>query len=794
MTYICASQKMQFLPMKKIFTLFILLACFGFEANAQTVTRLIGSSPFQDSLWVFDTTNFNIIRRIGPTPSSGGSLTGTNGIAMNQSTGQIFVVCKQSAVTGRVLGILNPLTGLVTIVGNLGDNFASITFNGNNTLLGVTGDGATVPETVYRIDQANANKTVLRTMGNGADGEVICYNATDNMIYHWSGNGTIVYEKMDTSGVTVTGIPIIGTTNGETFGACFIGNNKFITSNISSRFQNFYANGTVTAQYGATSPDDIRGTALLTCSRAITGNQDFCVGSSTALTFGSAGAANYQWYLNGSPIAAATNQIYNASQPGHYNCIVSDACGTDSLGAGIDVFEHPLPLVTVTGPQSVICPNSTVHLQGALESSMQWYLNGSPIPGQTLDTLNATGPGYYNQLAATSFGCLDSAAVGFTLTAVPDPVIALGNDTAFCTGNSLTLDAGNAGSTFMWSPSGNTSQTELISTTGMYAVTVTTTNGCSASDSLMLTINQLPVVNIGNDTATCGTPVMLDAGNPGSTYLWCDGSTTQIVSLSSSGTCAVQVTDANGCVNSDTITITVNPLPSVTLTSPGDSLCPAQPAITLTPSPVGGTLTGPGLSGNSFTPINAGPGTHTITYMYTDVNGCSASDSVMITVFAIPNISVTSSASTVCIDDADVQLTGSPVGGTFSGTGVTGSAFDPTIGGLGSDLITYIFTDTNGCNTATTTTVDVNACVGINEQLVSNGASIYPNPTSGEVQISVNINSIVTIFNALGENVMALQLTEGNHAVDLNNLAEGIYFIRTQNANGISTQRLIIHK
>jgi hypothetical protein len=780
--------------MKKIFTLFVLLACFGFEANAQSVTRLIGSSPFQDSLWVFDTTNFNVIRRLGPTPSSGGSLTGMNGIAMNQSTGQIFVVCKQSAVTGRVLGVLNPLTGLVTIVGNLGDNFSSITFNGNNTLLGVTGDGATVPETVYRIDQANANKTLLRTMGNGADGEVICYNATDNMIYHWSGNGTIVYEKMDTSGVTVTGIPIIGTTNGETFGACFIGNNKFITSNISSRFQNFYANGTVTAQYGAGSPDDIRGTALITCSRAITGNADFCIGSSTTLTFGSAGAANYQWYLNGSPIAAATNQIYNATQPGHYNCIVSDACGTDSLGAGINVFEHPLPVVTVTGPQSVICPNSTVHLQGALESSMQWYLDGSPIPGETLDTLNATGPGYYNQLAATSFGCLDSAAVGFTLTAVPDPILNL-TDSSICAGGTVMLDAGNAGSAYLWSPSGNNTQTETVSATGVYAVTVTTTDGCSASDTMHLTVNALPVVNIGNDTTTCNTPVFLDAGNAGSSFLWCDGSTTQTVMFVTSGTCAVTVIDPNGCMNSDTITITVNPLPSVTLTTPDDSLCPADPAITLTPSPVGGTLSGPGLSGNMFNGFIAGAGaTHTINYVYTDANGCSASDSVMITVFAIPNISITASSSTVCVDDADVQLTGSPVGGTFSGTGVTGASFDPTTGGLGSDLITYTFTDTNGCNTATTTTVDVNACVGINEQIVSNGASIYPNPTNGEVQINVNANSTVTIFNALGESVAELQLTEGNHAVDLNDLAEGIYFVRTQNANGISTQRLIINK
>src|ERR1041385_2203131 len=101
--------------MKKIFTfLFLAFSLHSFNGFAQTVTRLIGSSPFQDSLWVFDTTNFTVLRHIGPTPSSGGPFTGMNGIAKSPS-GTIFVINKQSAVSGRVLGKLNPLTGLVTI-------------------------------------------------------------------------------------------------------------------------------------------------------------------------------------------------------------------------------------------------------------------------------------------------------------------------------------------------------------------------------------------------------------------------------------------------------------------------------------------------------------------------------------------------------------------------------------------------------------------------------------------------------------------------------------------------------
>src|SRR5437868_6082067 len=102
---------------------FAVLLFASADVYSQSITRLVGSSPFQDSVWVFDTTNFVIIRRLGPTPSSGGSLTGMNGITKHPATGELYVVVKQSAVSGRVLGKLNPFTGLVTIIGNLGDNF-----------------------------------------------------------------------------------------------------------------------------------------------------------------------------------------------------------------------------------------------------------------------------------------------------------------------------------------------------------------------------------------------------------------------------------------------------------------------------------------------------------------------------------------------------------------------------------------------------------------------------------------------------------------------------------------------
>ncbi|MBK8520915.1 MAG: DUF11 domain-containing protein [Chitinophagaceae bacterium] len=165
----------------------------GPSSRVQTV--LAGTSPFQDSLWTVRYPGLTtILTHLGPT-LSGFTITGINGLATHPMTGEHYSILKVSGVSGRVLAKINLQTGVCTQIGNLGDNFSSITFRYDGQLFGVTGDGATVPETLYLIDHTNATKTLVRALGAGADGEVICYNPDDNFIYHWSGNGTVVYEK-----------------------------------------------------------------------------------------------------------------------------------------------------------------------------------------------------------------------------------------------------------------------------------------------------------------------------------------------------------------------------------------------------------------------------------------------------------------------------------------------------------------------------------------------------------------------------------------------------------------------
>lgn len=135
-----------------------------------------------------------------PMTLAGQTIDGATGLAVHPTTGQLFVVLRVSGVTGRVLGTVDPATGVVTQIGNLGDAFAGIAFSCAGVLYGVTGDGANVPESFFSINQTTGAATLISALGRGDDGETIGFNPVDNMMYHASGHvGT--YDPVTDSGV-----------------------------------------------------------------------------------------------------------------------------------------------------------------------------------------------------------------------------------------------------------------------------------------------------------------------------------------------------------------------------------------------------------------------------------------------------------------------------------------------------------------------------------------------------------------------------------------------------------------
>ena len=201
----------------------------------------------------------------------------------------------------------------------------------------------------------------------------------------------------------------------------------------------------------------------------------------------------------------------------------------------------------------------------------------------------------------------------------------------------------------------------------------------------------------------------------------------------------------NGCiVTAATHNITVNALPEVSC--PEDfAVCVDADTLDLTdlgdsaPDPTGGTFSGPGVAANQFDPATAGAGAKTITYMFTDSNGCSETCSFVITVNDLPMITCPADTIPVCLNAGMVDLATlegfEPTDGAFLGPGVDENMFDPNGDdtGLGSYTLTYQVEDENGCTNTCTCIITVNPLP--NNGLRNVGVT-FSNPFAGTIDFN----------------------------------------------------------
>lgn len=197
---------------------------------------------------------------------------------------------------------------------------------------------------------------------------------------------------------------------------------------------------------------------------------------------------------------------------------------------------------------------------------------------------------------------------------------------------------------------------------GVVTIAYTTTTGCVGNPkTFTITVNPTPVaVATPSAQAICnGTeiaPIILSGGVAGTLYNWTRDNTATVTGIAASGsgdisgvlnnpssnpvevTFSITPLYTNGgetCTGTTvTATVTVNPTPVVSFTGLAASYCFSDAAVTLTGNPVGGTFSGPGITGNSFNPGAAGSG-GTITYVYTDLNGCTNSSSQQVTTLSL---------------------------------------------------------------------------------------------------------------------------------------------------------------
>jgi len=274
--------------------------------------------------------------------------------------------------------------------------------------------------------------------------------------------------------------------------------------------------------------------------------------SSTAV-----GQVNWQW--------SPSNAVNNSSIPNPI--VTSDATilltvtASDIFGcSNSDQILVSLLLEAVNlGPDPTPCDGEEQALTAPNGPglSYQWST------GASSSTINVTQTGTYSVTVSSNQGCAASDQV--LVTFLPTPLVEFGEIPQPCVGDIVPLNAGSTGIIYVWN-TGALTQTISVTESGTYTVLVTGQNQCAAEASINLEFGTGPVINLEEEYTACeGTPLILDAGNPGSTVFWNTGALTQTLSITESGSYSVTVINDDNCIGTAETFVDIKPVPSFDL-------------------------------------------------------------------------------------------------------------------------------------------------------------------------------------------------------------------------------------
>lgn len=522
----------------------------------------------------------------------------------------------------------------------------------------------------------------------------------------------------------------------------------------------------------------------VTCNAGNNGSADLTV---------SGGAAPYSYlWSNG-----ATTQDLTGVTAGTYSVVVTDNVGcTDTA---FFTLTEPLAITAVSSYAEPTCYDSATGLIFVLPG-------GGGVPPYTFNWSTGDTVAQITGLAAGTYSCTITDANGCThvftqtLGQPSQLVTTLSAGQILCNGSSATIAAttsgGVSGYTYMWSD--NSTNDSITAVAGTYFVTTTDFNGCSRSDTISVSEPAAMAVAISATSPVCSGSGSLQGsatgGTPGYTYLWSTGDTTSGVSNAAPGTYTLIVTDANGC--SDSSIAIINPPANVVVfasIAANTSCTNPNGLLFAVPSGGAGPYTFLWSNGDTTQQINnLTAGTYTCTV--TDTNGCSGSNSFVVSGPIPPVASVNFPVSNVCDDDAPLTLFGgSPAGGFWSGPGVNGVLFTPGNAALGANSISYIYVDSaSGCSDTASTIISVSECTGITESNVSAQFICFPNPAADQLTISASENTgaaVLYMYDAQGRLAHTQNLPSSSagtrYTIQLDSFATGQYFVRIVNAGGI---------
>ncbi len=252
--------------------------------------------------------------------------------------------------------------------------------------------------------------------------------------------------------------------------------------------------------------------------------------------------------------------------------------------------------------------------------------------------------------------------------------------------------------------------------TATYGVSTITDNG--NADIMLIqmadtTFDVTPTIGNVSCSSNCdGSILVLSNGHPPFQYQWAHTTAdTNYLENLCAGFYDLRVTDAFGRIRDLSIEVGSNMQPHINFLAPVSELCVDADSVELSgASPVGGTYQVNGSDETIFRPGELGPGSHTVSYTFTDDLSCTGSVTHTITVNDLPVITYSESNDTLCVNSLPVNLTDAlPAGGTYSGNGISSNTFSAALAGSGTHEVSYTYTDANGCTNSATQNIGVYA-------------------------------------------------------------------------------------
>ncbi len=429
--------------------------------------------------------------------------------------------------------------------------------------------------------------------------------------------------------------------------------------------------------------------------------------------------------------------------------------------AGAQTFTltvNPAPAMTSAATAS-ICSGQTLHqaLSANISSTFTWVANDNPntsnesLSLQSGDTINNTIQNnsslvqvvYYNVTPVSAAASCAGTSQSVAVTVKPAPVMSSASSATVCSGGTLNIPLSSSiGSSYTWFATDNanisgestsTQTTPVISNIltnnsayvqqVLYTVTPVSLSGSCTGNSQNITVSVNPPDNAGftylsSSYCKSGTnPAAIISGVSGGSFTAGSGLVfaniyTGLINLSASavGSYTVTYTTNSTCPNTATYNLSITAPVSPIFSYTGSPYCSNG----MNPLPGFGAGAGAGTfsanpSGLAFNSTLTGeinlsasaPGTYTVTNTIAAANGC-ASDyaTALISINPLPTVNFSGLAASYFYNDATVTLSGSPAGGTFSGTAISANTFNPAQAGIGNFTITYTYTNANGCTNA----------------------------------------------------------------------------------------------